>query len=507
MTRELPVSQVVRHKTALRRNALSRPIRLAIEDGLISQDTDVLDYGCGHGDDIRRLARQGITCRGWDPRLRPNGTRSPAAVVNLGYVINVIEDTAERRCALQSAWSLARDVLIVAARTTCDAPADPGAKYADGYLTRLDTFQKFFEQHELRAWIDSTLAEHSVPAAPGVFYVFRHCEAREAYLASRWHRRVTAPRIRRSDLLFEQHKELFEELMGFLSTRGRLPRDEELSCASEIREHLGSIRRAFSILRRVTNTDDWEEIRETRSQDILVYLALSRFDKRPRFSDLPRELQLDVRAFFRSYKRVCDLADALLFAAGDRALVSAAMRESPIGKSMPTALYVHVSALPSLAPILRVYEGCARRYIGQVEDANLIKLHRNEPAVSYACYPRFEKEAHPALAWSLHIPLHTFRVRRRDYTESANPPILHRKEVFLSSDHPHRPKFAKLTRAEERRGLYATPATIGTRDGWEEVLANAGITIRGHRVASRSASSRDGGGRRAHPNSDSPKTG
>jgi hypothetical protein len=42
-------------------------------------------------------------------------------VVNLGYVINVIEEAAERADVLREAWALTRKVLIVSARLTVDA--------------------------------------------------------------------------------------------------------------------------------------------------------------------------------------------------------------------------------------------------------------------------------------------------------------------------------------------------------------------------------------------------
>ena len=37
----------------------------------------------------------------------------PAVVVNLGYVLNVIEEHAERAAALQEAYSLAEHILLV----------------------------------------------------------------------------------------------------------------------------------------------------------------------------------------------------------------------------------------------------------------------------------------------------------------------------------------------------------------------------------------------------------
>ena len=131
--------------------------------------------------------------------------------------------------------------------------------------------------------------------------------------------------------------------------------------------------------------------------------------------------------------------------------------------------------------MLRLYEGCARGYIGRVDGANLIKLHTGEPKVSYLSYPKFESDPHPALAASMTVQLQTFRVRERDYTTSRNPPILHRKETFVASDHPLHAKFARLTRQEESKGLYEAPAYIGTRLGWEELLSAKGVSLRGHR--------------------------
>ena len=86
------------------RRTLSRPVRLAVEHGLITADTSVLDYGCGRGNDPRLLQEQGISCTGWDPEYFPDVPRAPADVVNLGYVINVIESATERVDVLNDAW-------------------------------------------------------------------------------------------------------------------------------------------------------------------------------------------------------------------------------------------------------------------------------------------------------------------------------------------------------------------------------------------------------------------
>ena len=160
----------------------------------------------------------------------------------------------------------------------------------------------------------------------------------------------------------------------------------------------------------------------------------------------------------------CRQADGLLFRAGNAAAVNEACWQSPIGKLLPNALYVHRSALDSPDPLLRVYEGCARSYLGEIEGANVIKLHRRSGKVSYLVYPYFEIDPHSALLLSVKLSLRTREIECREYaarpaaaakrevsnsksentddriparvvssasadgTRSQNPPILHRKE-------------------------------------------------------------------------------
>ena len=162
--------------------------------------------------------------------------------------------------------------------------------------------------------------------------------------------------------------------------------------------------------------------------------------------------------------------------------MTTACQMSEVGKLTPSALYVHESALASLSPILRLFEGCAQGYIGRVDGANIVKLHRVEPKVSYLSYPDFETDPHPALDSSMTVHLQTFQVRFRDYSGYRNPSILHRKELFLAADHPLHAKFSRLTRIEESKGLYEDTSRIGTLEGWNQALASKGLCLRGHRL-------------------------
>jgi DNA phosphorothioation-associated putative methyltransferase len=115
-----PPSQIERHKTAIRRKDFSLAVKCLLRDGLLGPGRTFFDYGCGRGEDIDLLAAQGVTASGWDPAFRPDAPRTPAEIVNLGYVLNVIEDPQERAAVLASAWGLATRLLAVAARVNVE---------------------------------------------------------------------------------------------------------------------------------------------------------------------------------------------------------------------------------------------------------------------------------------------------------------------------------------------------------------------------------------------------
>ena len=110
------VELVDRGRTAMYRSELSRPLALAFSDGAIQPSDTLFDFGCGRGSDIARLRELDINATGWDPVHSPETPKTPAGVVNLGYVVNVIEDQREREAALIDAWRLASRLLIVSAR-------------------------------------------------------------------------------------------------------------------------------------------------------------------------------------------------------------------------------------------------------------------------------------------------------------------------------------------------------------------------------------------------------
>lgn len=465
------------------RSALSRPLALAVSDELLDPSMSIFDYGCGRGDDLRNLRALGYHAEGWDPNHRPNVERRDADIVNLGFVVNVIEDQGERAQTLLDAWNLSRSMLIVSSRLTWDARGLAGRPLGDGILTRTGTFQKLYDQQELANWIETTLGIRPYASAPGIFYIFRDPADAQQFLSSRVY--TYRPRVRIDPHeLYESNREILAPLLQFMTDHARAPRAGELceGAISAIKDALGSLGKGHQLIRHVTDDTYWEKVAIQRQSELLVYAALSRFRGRPRMGQLGKTLATDIKAQFGNYQAACLRADRLLIACGDPAMVLVTARNSPVGKQTPTSLYVHRSALAELPPLLQVYEGCARVLAGTIQNANMIKLSVAQPQISYLSYPRFDSDPHPTLSSSVTVNLKALTVDWRDYSKSANPPLLHRKEEFLGAENPRRASYSRLTKAEVRAGLYAHPERIGMLQGWLAELSAAGIEIRGHRL-------------------------
>jgi len=132
-------------KTAIRRNKLSVPMRALCT--VLWKGCTLLDYGCGRGGDVARLRKAGVQITGYDPHYAPEMPKGMYDLVNLGYVLNVIESIPERAKALRQAWERARHGLLIAVRT--GPPESNWKRVGDGHRTGSGTFQKMYKGSEL----------------------------------------------------------------------------------------------------------------------------------------------------------------------------------------------------------------------------------------------------------------------------------------------------------------------------------------------------------------------
>jgi DNA phosphorothioation-associated putative methyltransferase len=115
----------------------------------------------------------------------------------------------------------------------------------------------------------------------------------------------------------------------------------------------------MSLYRPLTQKNEWDALPDKRRQDLMVYLALCNFSRRTKLGQLAPTVQEDIVGLYSSYKEACVDADQMLRSWGNTELIIKRYQESKIGKKLPNSLWVHISTLQALDPLLDLYEGCA----------------------------------------------------------------------------------------------------------------------------------------------------
>jgi DNA phosphorothioation-associated putative methyltransferase len=401
---KVPNVQVERHRTAIVRNRLSSPMQMLIRHGFLEAYPDVFDYGCGQGDDIRVLTECGISAAGWDPHYRPLEGKRSAELVNLGFVLNVIEDPGERSEALVGAWGLCRKVMAVAVMVVGHYPVDGLTQYRDGFLTARGTFQRFYKAGELRDLVRDTLNVEPVAVAPGIVFVFRDGAMEQEFLFRR-RTRHSVPRIvfqpsprtrlpKPVEPLSERLRPALEQLWKKAVELGRQPDVEELA---EIREALASsnvsIDRAMKWCRTIFDEAQFEEGGKRRRDDLLVHFALGAFSGSRAFNSLPSSLRRDVRQFFGSFASAQAEARRFLFSLGsDQVLEQAcatAVDARHIHRYDEGRYHFEARQLEDLPAVLRAFVGCAAVLVGDAEDASIVSINVSGRSVTFYFSPNF----------------------------------------------------------------------------------------------------------------------
>jgi DNA phosphorothioation-associated putative methyltransferase len=370
----------------------------------------LFDYGCGRGDDLRALREIGLTVAGWDPYYAPDQPIAAADIVNLGFVINVIEDFDERLQALTRAWFLAGCLLVVSVMLTNQN--DPrGERFRDGVLTRRGTFQKYFTQAEIKAYVEHVLDEEAIPVAPGVLYVFRDKEAEQRFLAERYSSRrnrlrvstVRPPRperpVRRdrSAERFEAYREPLERLWECWLNLGRTPDKAEVADLLALTEGFGNLGKASRFLAAHKGQSAVETALEQAAQariaDLEVYFALQQSSRRRPYKHLDPGLQHDIKVFFGDYQAALEAGRRQLFRIADTEAIADACRtaaEHGLGWLEPGAsLQLNSRLVEALPALLRVYVSAAAMLYGDIREADLVKIHIGSGKLSLMRYDDF----------------------------------------------------------------------------------------------------------------------
>ena len=449
---EGPQEAVERHRTAMSRAALSAPMQALARYGFLDGDQTVFDYGCGRGDDMAVLSNAGIEVSGWDPYYAPGTKLEEADIVNLGFVLNVIEEPSERIDAVQSAYGLARRVMGVAVMLAGKADTTTFRPFRDGFMTAHNTFQKYFFQDEARALITQAAGQEAIPVGPGIFFVFRDKISEQRFLEGRRrrHRDIShllttsrPPSRRRSgraEVLLEENREVIDAVWQAALALGRLPDLDELddTVRQELTERLGSVRKAVQLAQGIFSGQAMREARQHRTDDLTVYFALNCFSRRQRYRELPKEMQRDIKAFFGSHTAAEKTGQELLFSLGDpKVLCRAAQVADSEGIGWldgEHSFHLDAQLVDRLPPPLRAYVGCAEQLYGYVGDANLVKIHLQSSKLTLLLFVNYDSSPLPRLRERIKINLRNQTADFFDYDDERPPQLLFMKSRYMSED-------------------------------------------------------------------------
>ncbi len=443
----VPISQEVeveRHRTAIDRNQLSQPMQILARHNYFNGDYSVLDYGCGKGDDMRELEAHGIDISGWDPVHLPDGDILNTDIVNLGFVLNVIEDREERQETLKRAWGYADKLLIVSVMIAGESVIRQFTPYKDGVITSRNTFQRYYTQSEFRSYVESSLDESTIAVGQGIFIVFKDKIEEQNFLLERQHVKrdwqqktqrqikIRQPSIKKD--IIDKHLELFTDFWETSLELGRIPANNEFEFSDQIRRIAGSHNKAHNALIEHFGNELFIEAQEKRKDDLLVYFALGLFGKRKPQTKMPDGLKRDIKYFYSSYSDSIERATNVLFSMGSPELIEEscikAHKQLESGSLEEGHSFTfHKHYLGDLPPELRIYIGCASQLYGDLDNIHLIKAHITSGKVSLMRYDDWEKDT-PLLVERIKIKMRDQDVDFFDYGGRFEPPPLLNKILF-----------------------------------------------------------------------------
>jgi DNA phosphorothioation-associated putative methyltransferase len=483
---ERAVDSVSRHLTALSRTACSAPVQQLLRHRLLQKHWSFFDYGCGRGDDLFALRQEGFEATGWDPHYANEALKVEADVVNIGFVVNVIDDPAERVDALHAAFFLCRKVLSVA--VMLHGSTQPGRPFRDGVLTSRNTFQKYFSQSEFKDYLEHVLAQEAFLVAPGVAFVFADKEIEQRFVADRYRSRsvgeraialrVSAPRERpdrpvqepklgrptrmpkpsRDDVFIEQTRPLLDTLWALTLDLGRFPEADEVPDLEQVEGKIGGLAKAFRLFAKLYSLEALTAAGRQRTDDLTVYFAMQYFEKRAAYKHLELRMRRDVKAFFGDYRTAQEAGLKALRKVADPAAILAACEESAqrgVGwLDEEHSLQLHRSLIERLPPVLRTYVECGLVLYGALGEVDLVKIHVRSGKLSLMEFEDFAAAPIPLMVKRTKVNMRTldwdvFEYGTGDYPKAP----LYLKSRYMDEADPGYAEQQAFDEALEATGL------------------------------------------------------
>jgi len=442
--------EVFRHRTAIGRSALSLPVKVLFQAGLVNDETSFLDYGCGRGDDIKFLKELGIPATGWDPYFNPETSQlKNCDVVNLGFVLNVIENEQERIEVLKSAFELTNHCLSVAVMLESQNDTTATVPHKDGQITTRQTFQKYYNQTELESQLAESLKVSPIAAAPGVFFIFKDETLEQDFLLKRqlgiiqdYEPQDLLSKVNEKKEKTEQVLRLNQNLAKHILNFARKPELRELPryFRQQLEKSGVSYRRIFSTASQTITESELNEAVILKKEQLSLFFAMYLFSTRPKYKSLSAGLQKDVKLHYGTMKDLEIKAKNLLFSLGNSDLLysdSQQAERGSLGYCDGNKFIFHSKNQSKIPLRLRGIMAIAERLSGKIDDVDLIKIHIESKKVSYLTVEKFNGSPLPRILSRVIVDFRDNKILNFDHTKGGKVKTVYLKSRFMRQEDPN----------------------------------------------------------------------
>ena len=251
--------------------------------------------------------------------------------------------------------------------------------------------------------------------------------------------------------------------------------------SSEIQSQVGSLRRAERLANSCFDVQELKAAASARREDLLVYFGLNLFNGRTKYSRLPPELQRDIKVFFANATSVFEAGRALLFSVGKPEVIDDTCRQAAAAGlgylNEGHSLQLHTSEINKLPAALRCYVGCGAKLYGDVETADLIKIHIRSGKLTLLFYDDFDSSPVPRLRERIKINMRSQRIDFFEHAADRDHQLLYLKSRYITLKYPRYEEQKKFDDALVKLGLFDFTEYGPDADVFRSTLSRAGYAI------------------------------
>jgi DNA phosphorothioation-associated putative methyltransferase len=223
-----------------------------------------------------------------------------------------------------------------------------------------------------------------------------------------------------------------------------------------------------------------------RKEDLLVYFGLNLFNGRTRYSTLVPELQRDIKVLFGNATSAFEAARSLLFSVGKTEVIDEACRratQAGCGHLFEgRSLQIHSSRINRLPAALRCYVGCAAKLYGDIDTADLVKIHIRSGKLTLLFYDDFQNSPLPHLRERIKINMRAQRIDFFQHSRDRAPELLYLKSRYMTADQEGYDQQKAFDDALLKLGLFDFSDYGPSANEFEATMNAAGYVIHGFEI-------------------------